>query len=134
MNFELKYPLLSGKWKWIAYALFPFPLIFLALTYFLPFDFPQDSVADLMYLCWAVGFGLLNFIKEPTEDEMIEQLRLKSFAMGVYYLIWGLGVHAIIQIFASSSIFTNYMSAYLAVFLLNTYIYMNFRYLKWTNR
>jgi hypothetical protein len=135
MNFEFKYPLLSRKWKWVAYALFPFPIIFLLSFIFIPysFEFPQEAVADLMYLCWAIGFGMLNFIKESKEDEMIEQLRLKAFAMGVFYLIWGLAAIAIIKLFSRGSIFTDFMSAYLAVWLLNTYIFFNFHYLKWKN-
>jgi len=133
MSIELKYPLLSRKWKWVAYLLFPLPLILLLTSLFISLEFVQDSVTDLTYLCWAVAFGTLIFMREPQEDEMIEQLRLKSFAMGVYYLLWGLGVHAIIQFFADDTIFTAYMSAYLAIFLLNTYIYLNFRYLKWKN-
>ncbi|WMN10898.1 hypothetical protein QYS49_36420 [Marivirga salinae] len=136
MNFELKYPLLNRKWKWIAYALFPFPIVFLLSFIFIPypFEFPQESVADFVYLCWAIGFGLLIFIKEPTEDEMIEQLRLKAFAMGVFYLFWGLVAVAIIQVITQGTIFTDFMSAYSAVWLLNTYIFLNFQYLKWKNR
>lgn len=135
MNFELKYPLLSRKWKWVAYAFFPFPIVFLLSFIFIPypFEFPQEAVADFGYLCWAIGFGMLNFIKQPTEDEMIEQLRLKAFAMGVFYLIWGLAAVAIIQLFTQGSIFTDFMSAYAAVCLLNTYIFLNFQYLKWKN-
>lgn len=134
MLIDLKYPLLSRRWKWIAYILFPFPLIFLIAAFFLPFDFPQESVGDLFYLSWAVGFGLLNFIKEKQEDEMIEQLRLKSFAMGVYYLIWGLAIVGIFQFFKFGSIFTDFMSAYLVIWLLNIYIFLSFTYYKWQNK
>jgi hypothetical protein len=133
MKFELKYPLLNRNWKWLAYSLFPFPFVFLLIATFTPVEIQQKSVADLFYLSWAIGFGLLNFTKEKQEDEMIEQLRLKSFAMGVYYLIWGLAVSGIFQLFRFGSLFTDYMSAYLAIWLLNTYIFASFQYYKWKN-
>jgi len=135
MKFELNYPLLNRKWKWVAYVLFPFPIIVLIISIFVPFEIPlkQETVADFGYLCWAIGFGILIFSKEKQEDEMIEQLRLKSFAMGVYYLLWGLIPLAIYQIIVKGTIFTDYMSAYLAVFLLNTYIFLSFQYYKWKN-
>ena len=133
MAFELNYPLLDRNWKWVAISFFPLPFIILPLTILLPTEFPQESVADLFYLCWAIGFSLLNFTKEKQEDEMIEQLRLKSFAMGVYYLIWGLAISGIFQFFKFGTFFTDYMSAYLAVWLLNTYIFISFKYYKWKN-
>lgn len=134
MEFELKYPLLERKWRWIAITFFPLPIIILLLILLIAIDFPQESVADLFYLCWAIGFGFLNFTKEKQEDEMIEQLRLKSFAMGVYYLIWGLAISGIFQFFRFGSLFTDYMSAYLAIWLLNTYIFLSFQFYKWKNR
>jgi hypothetical protein len=133
MEFELKYPLLERKWKWIAISFFPLPFLILLFAFLTRSDFPQESVADLFYLCWAIGFGFLNFIKEKQEDEMIEQLRLKSFATGVYYLIWGLMITGIFQLFRFGSLFTDYMSAYLAIWLLNTYIFLSFQYFKWKN-
>lgn len=133
MKIELTYPLLHRRWKWLAYLLFPFPFIFLIIAVLIPFEFPQDAVGDFIYLCWALAFGIFNFSREKEEDEMIEQIRLKSFAMGVYYLIWGLIPLAIFQVVAEGSIFTDYMSAYLAVFLLNVYIFFSFQYNKWKN-
>jgi len=134
MNFELKYPLLNRRWKWLAYALFPFPFVFLISFIFIPFDFPQESVMDFVYLCWGMGFGIKNFLKETQEDEMVEQMRLKSFANGVYYLIWGLIAGAVLQIILHGTIFTDFMSAYAAIFLLNLYIFLNFRNLKKKNK
>jgi hypothetical protein len=67
MESELKLLLIERKWKWIAISFFPLPFIILLLVFLIPFDFPQESVADLFYLCWAVGIGLLNFTKEKEE-------------------------------------------------------------------
>jgi len=133
MKIELKYPSLERKWKWLGYLLFPFPFILILIMIIFSLEFAQESIADLFYLSWAVGFGILNFTKEKQEDEMIEQLRLKSFAMGVYYLIWGLSIIGIFQFLKFGSVFTDYMSAYLAFWLLNTYIFLSFKFYKWKN-
>jgi hypothetical protein len=134
MESELKFLLLERKWKWLAISLFPLPFVILLLAFLIPYDFPQESVVDLFYLCWAIGFGLLNFTKQKEEDEMIEQLRAKSFFMGVYYLIWGLAVLGIYQFIRSGSLFTDFMSPYSAICLLNIYIFISFKYYKWRNR
>ena len=67
------------------------------------------------------------------EDEMIEQLRTKSFFLGAYYLIWGVAALGIYQFIRFGSLFTDFMSAYLAICLLNTYIFISFQYYKWKN-
>ncbi|WKV11477.1 hypothetical protein [Marivirga harenae] len=134
MKFEMKYPLFKRKWKWIAITFFPLPFVIMLLSILLAFDFPQESVGDFFYLCWAIGFTILNFTEEKEEDEMIEQLRLKSFTMGVFYLMWGLTVLGMLQFFSFGSLFTDFMSAYLAIWLLNTYIFLSFTYYKWQNR
>ncbi|PTB94769.1 hypothetical protein C9994_11825 [Marivirga lumbricoides] len=130
---KLNYPLLERKWKWLAFTMFPLPFIILGISFIASYSIPQEAVSEIIYLCWALGFGILISLKEEVEDEMIHSMRLKAFQMGVYFLMSGTLAIMIISNIKSFTPFTEWFSAYAAIWLLHTYIYATYSYLKWKN-
>lgn len=134
MNDEFRYPLIPRKWRWLGFTMFGMPFIILALAIVLPLEFPQEAVSDLFYAFWAIGFGILISVREKQEDEMVQQMRLKAFQMGVFFLMAGVIATICINLIRTGSLLSDWFSGFTVIWLLHTYIYATFQYLKWKSK
>ncbi|WP_339865623.1 hypothetical protein [uncultured Algoriphagus sp.] len=126
----LHVPLLSPVWKKVAFMFFPLPVILVIGMAITKMDISPDESAQVIYGCWAIGFGLLNLSREKDEDEMIKSFRLQAFQTGSYWLIWGISALMLTNYLRFDSINSEIFTAYLVLFLLNAYIYAAFQYQK----
>ncbi len=97
---------------------------------FTQMNISSDESAQVIYGCWAIGFGLLNLSREKDEDEIIKSFRLQAFQTGSYWLIWGVGALMLINYLRFDRITSEIFTTYLVLFLLNAYIYAAFQYQK----
>ncbi|NVJ85652.1 MAG: hypothetical protein HWE15_05060 [Algoriphagus sp.] len=124
-------PLLSTGWKKIAYIFFPLPvLLVIGLAFANPTMDPNEA-AQILYGFWAIGFGILNLSREKVEDEMICTFRLQAFQTGFYWMIWGLAAIMVINYVRYDRLTSEMFTLYLALFLLNLYIFAAFQLQKY---
>ena len=126
----LHVPLLSPGWKKVAFLFFPLPVLLVIGMAFTRMDISPGESAQVIYGCWAIGFGLLNLSREKDEDEMIKSFRLQAFQTGSYWLIWGIAALMLINYLRFGIITSDIFTAYLVLFLLNAYVYAAFQYQK----
>ncbi|RAI91558.1 hypothetical protein [Algoriphagus yeomjeoni] len=126
----LHVPLLSPGWKKVAFLFFSLPILLVIGMAITRMDISPDESAQVIYGCWAIGFGLLNLSREKDEDEMIKSLRLQAYQTGSYWLIWGVGALMLINYLRFDRITSEIFTAYLVLFLLNAYVYAAFQYQK----
>jgi hypothetical protein len=127
----LNVPLLHPNWKKLGYLFIPLPIILVVGISFSNPELDPNEASQILYGCWAIGFGILNLTREKVEDEMIRKFRQQAFQTGFYWLIFGLAALMLIT-YALFERFTNeFFTAYLVLFLLNVYIYGAFQYQKY---
>ena len=127
----LNVPLFSPQWKKVAMVFFPLPvLLVIGLAFANPKMDPNEG-AQILYGCWAIGFGILNLTREKIEDEMIQGFRQQAFQTGFYWLLIGLPTLMGINYLRFGRITSEIFTAYLVLFLLNLYIYGAFQYQKY---
>ncbi|NVK49969.1 MAG: hypothetical protein HWE09_09385 [Cyclobacteriaceae bacterium] len=124
-------PLLSRGWKKVAYVFFPLPVLLVIGLAFANPNMDPNEAAQIIYGFWAIGFGILNLTKEKVEDEMIRTFRLQAFQTGFYWMIWGLAAIMVINYLQYDRLTSEMFTLYLALFLLNLYIFAAFQLQKY---
>lgn len=127
--------LIPNKFRKLCWMLFPLPFIALVVSRFiLNIDLSGNEVLTLFHFFWMFAWAILIFSKEKQEDELVNQLRMKAFMSGVYFLLSGFLLMFLISWGRKDSFGQFDMPSVAIIDLLLFYIWLSFRVLMYLHK